>query len=83
MFVWARTVCVPVNERVINRAKLTVQRRAVRGRSLEAGCTSFWYNMLIPSSISVLHCQLNALIAAEAIVPEKLSAHFPAAQFLY
>src|SRR6266850_7094201 len=61
MLVWARTACVPINERVMNRAKLTVQRRAVPGRSLEAGCTLFRYDMFIPSSISVLHCCLKEL----------------------
>ena len=83
MLVWARTACVLPNERVMNRAKLTVQRRAVPGRSLEAGCTLFWYDMLIPSSISVLHRQLKEFIAAEAIAPEKLPAFFPAKRFLY
>src|ERR1700752_1251246 len=62
MLVWARTACVPAKERVMNRANLTVQHCAVRERSLEAGCTLFWYDMLIPSSISVLHCWLNELL---------------------
>src|SRR6476659_3213506 len=61
MLVWARAACVPPNERVMNRANLTVQRCAVRERSLEAGCTLFWYDMLTPSSISVLHCYLKDL----------------------
>src|SRR5882724_3954869 len=61
MPVWARTACVPVNERVMNRANLTIQRRAVRRRSFEVGCTLFWYDMFIPSSISVLHCYLKEL----------------------
>src|SRR6266498_1777488 len=61
MLVWARTACVPVNERVMNRANLKVQRRAVRRRSLEVGCTLFWYDMFIPSSISVLHAGPKSL----------------------
>src|SRR6266446_3793882 len=61
MLVWARTACVPVNERVMNRANLTVQRCAVRRRSLEVGCTLFWYDIFIPSAISVLHCYLKEL----------------------
>src|SRR5258708_1194044 len=61
MLVWARTACVPVNERVMNRANRTVQRCAVQRRSLEVGCTLFWYDMFIPSSISVLHCYFKEL----------------------
>jgi hypothetical protein len=83
MLVWARTACVPVNETVMNRAKLTVQRCAVQERSLEAGCTLFWYDMLIPSSISVPPLLSQRAMAAEAIAPEKLPAFFPAKRFLY
>jgi len=61
MLVWSRTAYVPAKERVMNSANLTVERCAVRERSLEAGCTLLWYDILIPSSISVLHCYLKEL----------------------
>jgi hypothetical protein len=64
--VWARTACMAHNERTMNRANLTVQRRAVPGRSLESACSLFWYDMFIPSSISVL-CPMELITTASAL----------------